>query len=59
MDGGRRQIRNLRAGDRVWSLSSDGSQLVEDEIMCIAHAAPNILSTFRVSFQPNLTLKFS
>ncbi|CAF3662595.1 unnamed protein product [Adineta steineri] len=44
--GGRRRIRNLKAGDRVWTLINDGKNFVEDEIMIIPHAGPNTLTYF-------------
>ncbi len=55
MQGGRRCIKNLKVGDRVWTLSNDGKHLVEDEIYVIAHAVPNTLSLY--TFNVKLTLK--
>lgn len=51
VQGGQRQIRNLKVGDCVWSLSHDGHQLIEDEIMSIPHAGPTALN------QSNFNLK--
>lgn len=42
--GGRRQIRNLKVGDRIWTIRSDGQKLIADEIMCIPHAGPTTFS---------------
>ena len=41
VQGGQRKIRHLKAGDKIWSLSSDGHRWIEDEIMCVPHAGPN------------------
>ena len=40
VEGGYKQIGLLKAGDRVWSLSNDGKQLIEDEVMVMPHNAP-------------------
>jgi len=40
VEGGYKQIGQLKAGDRVWSLSNDGKQLIEDEVMVMPHNAP-------------------
>ena len=37
VDGGTRLIQDLQVGDRVWSLTSDGQECIEDEIIMIMH----------------------
>ncbi|CAF1278499.1 unnamed protein product [Rotaria sordida] len=46
VEGGRRQIGNLKTGDRVWTISNDGKRLIEDEIIVIPHAGPTIPAYF-------------
>jgi hypothetical protein len=58
VEGGRRRIGSLKVGDRVWTLIDDGEHLIEDEIFCIPHAAPNTPSIYffklRFIFQKHL-----
>ena len=51
VDGGQRQIKNLKVGDRVWSLDAAGTTLVQDEIIVIPHAGPSSSSLSRFSYQ--------
>jgi hypothetical protein len=51
IEGGRQQISSLKAGDRVWTLSNDGKQLIEDEIMVIPHAGPKTPSSYNFNFK--------
>ena len=39
--GGQRSIENLKVGDRVWSLSANGSTIIEDEILLMMDNEPN------------------
>jgi hypothetical protein len=39
--GGRRSIEDLRAGDRVWSMSVDGLKWIEDEIVMMMDTGHN------------------
>ncbi len=41
VNGEKRSIEYLKVGDRVWSLSSDGSALIEDEIVMMMQNEPN------------------
>lgn len=41
VDGGTRLIQDLEVGDRVWSLTSDGKQWIDDEIVMIMHTGRN------------------
>jgi len=51
VEGGKRRISNLKPGDRVWTLSEDGQQLIEDEVMYIPHAGPTTLSVYNFNFE--------
>jgi len=51
VEGGQRRISNLKAGDRVWTLDRDGKRLIEDEIMVIPHAGPDIQSLYSFTFR--------
>ena len=39
--GGQRSIENLRADDRIWSMSHDGNSLFENEVMLMSDNGPN------------------
>src|ERR1700722_1508011 len=54
IEGGRRQISGLKAGDRVWTISNDGKRLIKDEIMCIPHAGPTTPSLYNFKFRSTL-----
>jgi len=41
IDGGQRSIEQLKVGDRVWSVSSDGTKLIQDEIILMMHNEPH------------------
>jgi len=38
--GGQRRIRDLKVGDRIWSLNHRGTQLIEDEVFMMADNGP-------------------
>ncbi|CAF4548875.1 unnamed protein product [Rotaria socialis] len=46
VDGGQRAIKNLLVGDRIWTLSSDGRHLIDDEIILMLHAEPKTIIPF-------------
>lgn len=42
VDGGKRRVEELKLGDRIWSIDPNNpDQLLEDEIMLMAHNEPN------------------
>jgi hypothetical protein len=41
VNGEKRSIEYLKVGDRVWSISPDGSALIEDEIVMMMQNEPN------------------
>ena len=45
--GGRRRIADLNVDNRVWTLSSDGQGLIEDEIFCIPHVGRKTILRMR------------
>jgi len=40
-DGSRKQLKNLRSGDKVYSIDQEG-KLVKDEIIMMLHGGPKI-----------------
>ncbi|CAF4199628.1 unnamed protein product, partial [Adineta steineri] len=44
--GGQRRIKNLKIGDKVWSISGHHYDLVEDEIVLMMHNEPNQKAVF-------------
>ncbi|CAF1130485.1 unnamed protein product [Adineta steineri] len=46
VNGEKRSIEYLKVGDRVWSISPDGSSLIEDEIVMMADSGPNTPTMF-------------
>lgn len=38
VQGGQRLIKNIQAGDRIWTLSHDGKTLIQDEIIAMLHS---------------------
>lgn len=53
VEGGRRRIANLNVGDRIWTLSSDGQSLIEDEIFCIPHVETTTPSMYMIQICKN------
>ena len=41
VEGGQRAIEELKVGDRIWSLTRDGTSLIKDEILLMADNGPN------------------
>jgi hypothetical protein len=41
IDGGQRSIEQLKVGDQIWSISSDGNFIIKDEIILMMHNEPN------------------
>lgn len=41
IDGGQRSIKELKVGDQIWSISSDGKNKISDEIVLMMHNEPN------------------
>ena len=46
INGNERSIDSLRIGDRVWTISSDGKSLIEDEIILMMHNGRNVSTLF-------------
>jgi hypothetical protein len=46
INGGERSIEELKVGDRVQSISSDGKSYIEDEIVMMMHNEPNTSSNY-------------
>lgn len=44
--GGQRSIENLKVGDRVWSISHDGTYLFEDEVIFMMDNNPGKASNY-------------
>jgi hypothetical protein len=42
VDGGTRQIEELKVGDRIWSLVHHGNHLIQDEIILMMDNGPNV-----------------
>ena len=55
VEGGRRQIKYLKVGDRVRTLSSNGQHIIEDEVFYIPHVAQTTSSMyhFKLIFKKN------
>ncbi|CAF4263302.1 unnamed protein product, partial [Adineta steineri] len=41
VEGGRRHIKNLKVGDKIWSINDHSYELIEDEIVLMMHNEPN------------------
>ncbi|CAF1562050.1 unnamed protein product [Adineta ricciae] len=46
INGNERSIESLKIGDRVWTISSDGKSLIEDEIILMMHNGRNVSTLF-------------
>lgn len=47
VEGGQRQIKNLKLGDRIWSLAPDYVTLIEDEVILMPHSEPKTTSLYQ------------
>ena len=41
VNGGRRAIEQLKIGDRIWSMTDNTNELIQDEIIMMMHDGPN------------------